>query len=125
MKVRVLKKFKDKEMGEIRRKGEVFECSEKRYAEIMKVNENLISVLDGEETEQDKQETEQDAEVSGSGSLCDIAQDKEHGAGYLDENDLESMNYRDLKQLAKDIGLSAKGSKEELIQRITAEQINY
>lgn len=37
MKVKVITKFKDKETGEIRRKGSTFTCSEERYNEILKI----------------------------------------------------------------------------------------
>lgn len=127
MKVEVLKKFKDKETGKIHKTEEIFECSQKRYAEIMKADENLIRVLDDEESGEEEQshEVEINKNASGSRSLCDIAQAEEHGKGYLDESDLISMNYADLKKLAKDMGIPAKGSKEELIKRIKAEQIKY
>lgn len=127
MKVEVLKKFKDKETGKIRKVEEVFECSEKRYAEIVKVDENLIRVLNDEEIKENEQsqETEISKNAFGSGSLCDIAQAEEHEEGCLAESELESMNYGDLKKLAKNMALSIKGSKEELLKRIKAEQIKY
>lgn len=127
MKVKVLKKFKDKETRRIHKVGEVFECSEKRYAEILKADENLIRVLDDEEPGEEEQsyETKINKNTCGNGSLCDIAQAEEHGKGYLDESNLISMNYADLKKLAKDMGIPAKGSKEDLVKRIKAEQIKY
>lgn len=124
MKVEVLKDFKDKKTDEIRKTGEVFECSEGRYTEIMKVNKNLISVLQEDENKQE-QETETDENVSGSGNLCDIAQTEENGEGYLDASDLENMNYSNLKKLAKSMGILEKGSKVELIRKIKEERIKY
>ena len=43
--------------------------------------------------------------------------------GHLDAESLKEYSYNDLKKLAKDLGLSAKGSKEELIERIAAAQV--
>lgn len=43
--------------------------------------------------------------------------------GHLDPKDLSAMNYNDLKKLAKDMGVSAAGTKEELIERISAEGV--
>lgn len=126
MKVEVLKDFKDKETDEIRKTGEVFECSEGRYAEIMKVNKNLISILNNQEDEdKQEQEAETNENVSSSGNLCDIAQTEENGEGYLDANDLENMNYSNLKKLAKSMGILEKGSKAELIRKIKEERIKY
>ena len=39
MKVVVIKKFKDKETGEIRKVGDVFTCKKKRYEEITKAGD--------------------------------------------------------------------------------------
>ncbi len=125
MKVEVLKNFKDKETGKIHKTGETFKCSKKRYAEIMKVDENFIRVLNDEESGEEEQSngTKINKNTSGSGSLCDIAQAEEHEEGCLAESELESMNYGDLKKLAKNMELSIKGSKEELIKRIAAEKL--
>lgn len=45
-------------------------------------------------------------------------QEGEFVEGNLASDDLESMSYQDLKKLASDLGVTAKGSKEELIQKI-------
>lgn len=42
---------------------------------------------------------------------------------HLDPEDLSTMSYNDLKKLAKDMGVSAAGTKEELIERIAAEGV--
>ena len=42
---------------------------------------------------------------------------------HLDPEQLSTMNYNDLKKLAKDMGLNATGTKEELIERIAAEGV--
>ena len=44
--------------------------------------------------------------------------DTEDGAAQTEE--LQEMHFNDLKKLAKDMGLDTKGSKEELIARISA-----
>lgn len=69
MKVKVLKKFRDKETGEIRKQDDVFEADEGRIEEIMAKSNDLIEVLNNEE-EEPKQGKEQEA----AGDLCDIAQ---------------------------------------------------
>lgn len=49
-----------------------------------------------------------------------VAEDQE---GNFDQDDLSTYAYNDLKKLAKDMGLSASGSKEELIKRISEEKV--
>lgn len=44
--------------------------------------------------------------------------------GYLDKEQLEAMSYPDLKSLASQMGLDAKGKKEELIARICEAEVN-
>ena len=43
--------------------------------------------------------------------------------GNIDPDDLSTYAYNDLKKLAKEMGLSAAGSKEELIKRISDEKV--
>lgn len=45
--------------------------------------------------------------------------------GHLDADDLESYTVMQLRSLAKDMGLKQTGSKEELIQRIAGEEVQY
>lgn len=42
---------------------------------------------------------------------------------HLDADQLGSMDYNELRKLAKEMGLSASGTKEELIERIAAEPV--
>lgn len=44
--------------------------------------------------------------------------------GYLDKEQLEAMPYPELKSLASQLGLDAKGKKEELIERICNTEVN-
>lgn len=79
MKVKVLKKFRDKKENIIRRKDAIFECSEERYEEICATNKNLVAVVEGsEETIEEPDETVEESDelkeaAKGSGSVCDIA----------------------------------------------------
>lgn len=43
--------------------------------------------------------------------------------GHLDAEQFADWSMKDLQKLAKDMGLKANGSKEELIARITAEEV--
>lgn len=43
--------------------------------------------------------------------------------GHLDPEQLETMSYNELKKLAKDMGLATDGKKEDLIERIAAEEV--
>ena len=54
MKARVLCKFIDKETGELRKAGDVFTCTKKRFAEILSVG------LLVEEVKEEKQKTEEE-----------------------------------------------------------------
>lgn len=83
MKVKVLKKFRDKKENIIRRKDAIFECSEERYEEICATNKNLVAVVEESEesmeepeesTEKSEEQAEEPEENAGSsGSVCDIA----------------------------------------------------
>ena len=44
--------------------------------------------------------------------------------GNLDDGQLADLSMKELQKLAKDMGLKANGSKEELIARITAEEVS-
>lgn len=59
MKVKVLKKFIDRQEKAVRQPGEVFECTEERYNEIMLKN-RLIEPVEKDEPE--KESVEQEAE---------------------------------------------------------------
>ena len=50
-------------------------------------------------------------------------ENKEMIAGHLDAEQLEEMSYNDLKAMAKEMGLSTKGTKDELIARIAAAEV--
>ena len=43
--------------------------------------------------------------------------------GHVDAGQFESYSYKQLQELAKNMGLKASGSKEELIERITAAEV--
>lgn len=49
--------------------------------------------------------------------------DAETAKGKLDPADLGEMHYNDVKKLAKEMGLDAGGTKEELIARICAAEV--
>ena len=51
------------------------------------------------------------------------AEEAEILTGYLDAEQLEDMKVEDLRKLAKDMGLDSTGKKAELIERITAEEV--
>ena len=50
--------------------------------------------------------------------------DGEMLTGTLDTAELQEMHYNDLKKLAKEMGLDASGTKDELVERIAAEKVN-
>lgn len=45
--------------------------------------------------------------------------------GHLDAGQFADYSYKELQKLAKDMGLSATGSKDELIERITTAEVQY
>lgn len=57
MKVKVLKKFIDRQEKAVRQPGEVFECTEERYNEIMLKN-RLIEPVEEENPEKESVESE-------------------------------------------------------------------
>lgn len=60
MKVKVLKKFIDRQEKAVRQPGEVFECTEERYNEIMSKN-RLIEPVEENEPEKEPVEPEEPA----------------------------------------------------------------
>ena len=60
MKVKVLKKFIDRQEKAVRQPGEVFECTEERYNEIMSKNK-LIEPVEENEPEKEPVEPEEPA----------------------------------------------------------------
>lgn len=58
MKVKVLKKFKDAHTGEINKKNKILDVDEKRYTEIIAVDETLVEIIE------EKEEAEQQSEES-------------------------------------------------------------
>lgn len=64
MNARVTKRFKDKETGEIRKVGEVFECTKARFDEIRAVGDLVEEVeLPKKRTTRKKAETKADAKA--------------------------------------------------------------
>lgn len=53
------------------------------------------------------------------------AEEPEMAIGHLDAESLQDYTVPQLKDLAKDLGLKTTGTKEELIERISAEQVQY
>lgn len=101
MKVIVKKRYRDKYTGDIHVPGDELEMTEERIAEIRQQPDEYIEVPE-------EQTGEPDVEHSGE-NVCDLAQIKEQ---------LPSMDYQQLKKLAKELGVSASGSKEQLLERI-------
>lgn len=60
MKVKVLRKFRDKVTGEIRRPGDVLTMNKKRFAEVQKVGEikNIGPILEEIKDENEEEEAE-------------------------------------------------------------------
>ena len=50
---------------------------------------------------------------------------KEMATGHLDAESLSEYTVPQLKELAKDLGLKTGGTKDELIERITATEVEY
>lgn len=74
MKVKVLKKFRDKETREIHNKGDVFEATEERVAEIKQKDSRLVEVVEEKPKQEAEKEAEKEPEQGAAGVVCDIAQ---------------------------------------------------
>ena len=57
--------------------------------------------------------------------LAEVEVEVEVATGHLDAGQFEEYSYKELQKLAKDMGLSAGGTRDELIARITAEEVQY
>ena len=81
----------------------------------------LVNLKCAEIVSEKKAEANEDAEEVAP------VQQEENGmvTGHLDAEDLESYTVMQLRSLAKDMGLKQTGSKEELIQRIAGEEVQY
>lgn len=91
------------------KKDAAFSLTEEQEARLVKKG---IAVYVGREegkTEEVAPEQHQDESSDVSGAPV---------PGDLGEEQLEEMSYNDLKHLAKEMGLSASGTKEELMERI-------
>lgn len=56
--------------------------------------------------------------------VAPVQQQEEKYDGNLDKEQLMDMGYNDLKHLAKQLGISAEGKKDELVERIAAVEVN-
>lgn len=54
MKAKVLKKFRDRREGVMRHKGDVFECTKERFAEICQTNKSLVEAAEEQEAQSNK-----------------------------------------------------------------------
>lgn len=80
---------------------------------------NLVTAKDGAISVAD----EEAARLVGLG-VAEYAKSQQNVVlGVLAPDDLSTYAYNDLKKLAKELGLSASGSKEELIKRISEEHV--
>lgn len=73
MKVKVLKKFIDRQEKAVRQPGEVFECTPERYDEIMSKN-RLIEPF--EETEQKKESEAEQVQAEKASDQRDVDEEK-------------------------------------------------
>lgn len=86
------------------------------YVEALEEANNLVNViLDAEN------DAESEAEAD---TTPEEPEGEETLTGTLDTEDLQEMHYNDLKKLAKEMGLSPDGKKDELVERIAAAKVN-
>ena len=83
------------------------------YVEALEEGNTQMNAILDEEASTDS--TESDAESKGK---------TETMTGTLDIEELREMHYNDLKKLAKEMGLDASGTKNELVERIAAAKVN-
>ena len=100
MEAKVKIRFRDKYTHNLHLAGEIIEVSKERY-EIEKVREGILEPLETvpEETQEENQE-------------------EAPGAESYTKSELKKMNVEELKKLAEEKGVSAKGKKDEIIERI-------
>ena len=86
-----------------------------------------------EETEQPTTKPENPAEPQNqdgsqvpegeNGKVAPVQPEEKTVTGHLDKDQLSEMTYNDLKHLAKELGIPATGSKDELVEKIAAEEV--
>lgn len=105
MKLKVLKKFHDKETDELHNAGDVIEVSDERGNEILKSKYNVAELV--ELGEPDNPPTDGD---SSNGEPTD-------GQGNADAEKLEDLTVDQLKAKAKELGIEIRGlkTKEQLL----------
>ncbi len=114
MKVKVKQTYRDKKTGKIVYAGNILEMGEERFNEINSAgggkHGTLVEVVKEDKPKQEGMINEpEDEEAESSDSEVD---------SQFENTDLQSMEYSELRKLAKKYGISAKGSKEDLIERI-------
>lgn len=57
--------------------------------------------------------------------VAPVQPQKEMLKGHLDREQITKCGYNDIKKLAKEMGIPAKGSKDELVEKILAEGVDY
>lgn len=62
-------------------------------------------------------------EKAKNAKVAQVQQDKKKVKGYLDKEELNAMDYNDLKKLAAKLGIPAKGTREELVEKIAATEV--
>lgn len=114
MKVKVKQTYRDKITGKIVYAGSVLEMNEERINEINSVGERkygtFVEMVKEDKPQQEEEKNEPEGGETESGSPEENSQ--------IENTDLHSMEYSELQKMAKKYGVSAKGSKENLIERI-------
>lgn len=82
------------------------------------VTKIMVNGQEPPEPDKEQEETTENQNSNAEDSIDQSADEAELQVGYLDEADLEEMTTADLKKLAKEMGVSAAGTKKEIIQRL-------
>ena len=98
MKLKVLKKFHDKETDELRNAGDVIEVSDERGNEILKSKYNVAELIELGEPDNPNNSEGSDGEPT-------------DGQGNADAEKLEDLTVDQLKAKAKELGIEIKGLK--------------
>lgn len=139
MKVRVVKKFKDKyDKSKIYKKNAVLDITEERYEEIQKkgnyvvpVNEESLATSQPETPAEESEVPVEEPETPAEESEVPVeepetpieesevpVEEPEVPVEDAEDGELESLSIQELRKIAKEMDISAAGSKAEIIERI-------
>lgn len=91
---------------------------------VVELGSDIVSVDSLDEVKKTTKTTEKPAKKSSKKSEPEVDDEDGEVSGSLSREQLDGMKYNDMKKLAKDLGISAKGSREDLVERLLNTEVS-